>query len=81
MRAKFEAFIAYEKQAKFLKLIKLYAKKYLLELPHPDEIGVRYLFVASNPEQNHRRRNQLFLLAFPFHAFGLYSCGFLVHPL
>jgi len=66
MRAKFEAFIAYDRQGKFGKLIELYARKYHLEIPNPEDIGVRYLFVASNYSNDHRRRNQLFLEAHPY---------------
>jgi len=58
MRAKFEAFIAYDRQGKFGKLIELYARKYHLEIPNPEDIGVCYLFVASNYSNDHRRRNQ-----------------------
>jgi hypothetical protein len=66
MRAKFEAFIAYDRQGKFEKLINLYTKKYLLDIPNPEDIGVRYLFVASNHNNDHRRRNQIFLEAHPY---------------
>ena len=66
IRAKFEAFIAYDRQGKFVKLIEMYARKYYLDIPSPDDIGVRYLFVASNYSNDHRRRNQLFLEANPY---------------
>jgi len=64
MRGKFEAFIGYGQR--FPKLIETYARKYLLDISNPEDILVRYLFVASNHNNDHHRRNQLFLLSLPY---------------
>src|SRR5207248_8548391 len=66
MRSKYEAFIGYGHQERFPKLIEFYARKYHLDVPDPEDIPVRYLFVASNHDNNHHRRNQLFLLSLPY---------------
>jgi len=47
MRAKFEAFIAYDRQGKFEKLIDMYARKYLLEISNPKTSACATFFVAS----------------------------------
>jgi hypothetical protein len=66
MHAKFEAFIAYDRQDKFPKLIEFYAKKYALDIPNPDDIPTRYLFIASNHQGDHKRRNQIFLYSLDY---------------
>jgi hypothetical protein len=66
MRAKYEAFIGYGNRERFPKLIEFYARKYHLNIPNPDDIPVRYLFVASNHQNDHKRRNQLFLWSLPY---------------
>jgi hypothetical protein len=66
MRSKFESFIGYGHHERFPKLIEFYARKYHLDIPNPEDILVRYLFVASNHDNNHHRRNQLFLLSLPY---------------
>ena len=66
MRAKFEAFIGYGHQERFPKLIEFYARKYHLDIPDPDDIPVRYLFVSPNHQSDHKRRNQLFLWSLPY---------------
>lgn len=66
MRAKYEAFIAYGSRDRFPKLIEVYARKYDLDIPNPEDIPVRYLFVASNHSNDHKRRNQLFLWSLPY---------------
>jgi len=64
MRGKFEVFIGYGQR--FPKLIETYARKYLLDIPNPDDIPVRYLFVSPNHQNDHKRRNQLFLWSLPY---------------
>jgi len=68
IRAKFEAFISYGGRInnRFPKLIASYARKHHLDIPDPDDILVRYLFVASNLSNDHKRRNQLFLWSLPY---------------
>ena len=66
MRAKYEAFIGYGNRDRFPKLIAFYARKYHLDIPDPDAVLVRYLFVASNHDNDHKRRNQLFLFSLPY---------------
>jgi len=66
MRAKFEAFIGYGNRNRFPRLIEVYARKLHLDIPDPDDILVRYLFVASNLSNDHKRRNQLFLWSLPY---------------
>ena len=66
MRAKYEAFIGYGHQERFPKLIEFYARKYHLDIPDPDDIPVRYLFVSPNHQSDHKRRNQLFLWSLPY---------------
>ena len=66
MQSKFEAFIAYGRQERFAKLIEVYARKYHLNIADPDDILIRYLFVASNLSNDHKRRNQLFWLSLPY---------------
>ena len=60
IRAKFEAFISYGNRInhRFPKLIELYARKHHLDIPDPDDVLIRYLFVASNLSNDHKRRNQ-----------------------
>jgi hypothetical protein len=66
MCSKFEAFIGYGRQGRFSKLIEFYARKNLLDIPDPEDVLIRYLFVASNLSNDHKRRNQLFLLSLPY---------------
>jgi hypothetical protein len=66
MRAKYEAFIGYGNRDRFPKLIEFYARKYHLDIPNPEDILVRYLFIASNQQSDHKRRNQLFLWSLPY---------------
>lgn len=66
IRAKYEAFIAYGNRGRFPNLIAFYATKYDLDIPDPEDIRVRYLFVASNYSNDHKRRNQLFLWSLPY---------------
>src|SRR5438067_2056043 len=66
MRAKYEAFIGYDNQNRFPKLIAFYARKYHLEIPDPEDIPVRYLTVSSNHDNDHKRRNQLFQWSLPY---------------
>jgi hypothetical protein len=66
MRSKFEAFIGYGRQGRFSKLIEVYARKNHIDIPNPDDVLIRYLFVASNLSNDHKRRNQLFLWSLPY---------------
>jgi len=66
MRSKFEAFIGYGRQGRFAKLIEVYARRHHLDIPDPEDVLVRYLFVASNLSLDHKRRNQLFLWSLPY---------------
>ncbi len=66
IKQKYESFIGFSTQKRFPDLIRHYKNKYLLDIPDPKTTPVYFLTVAANPNNDHKRRNDLLLHSLPY---------------